>query len=359
MRPGFLLLALAVQYSDAAAAATPCTWTPTPTPPPSRWMSAAATAISPDAVAFCGGTRLKADGQFGLERNTCATFTTKTKVWHVLPNMTARSAPAAATLEGRLYVFGGVQKKQNASHSDPDPTIKLSVVESIDVSSTSGTWRRETDMPFGPRESPAAVSLPEGQGIVIAGGFNSGTTPQGVFEFQYFNDSYLFDGDHYTRLPDMPFSRSNFNLVATKDADATVYAFGGGETDPSYSTCARLKVAQVIRSEFTFASKWEACPALVDPRSWAAAGVINGAIVMTGGMDGRFSPTAETDVLRLSAGSTPNNWTDAGCDLPVAAGFLSGAVTGNGEEFVVVAGAAMANGAYVYSSAGGDTGTSG
>ena len=76
--------------------------------------------------------------------------------------------------------------------------------------------------------------------IVIVGGFNSGVV-NGVFEFEYFNSTFWFDGTTYKRLPDMPFKRSNMALVATDDI---VYAFGGGEMDPSYASCARLDLKQ-------------------------------------------------------------------------------------------------------------------
>ena len=98
-------------------------------------------------------------------------------------------------------------------------------------------------MPFGPREGQSAVTLPSGKGIVLAGGFDSHTDSRGVFHFSYFNTSYLFDGTTYTRLPDMPFKRSNMALVAAKYGDSDwVYAIGGGEDNPSYGTCARLRV---------------------------------------------------------------------------------------------------------------------
>ena len=286
-------------------------------------------------------------------RNQVTTYNPTTGNWATLPNMTARSAPACAYLSGRLYVFGGVARKANASHHDPDPTIKFALVESIAVSgdgqATEAAWRREPDMPFGPRESPSATTLlgGDGGGIVVAGGFDSGIV-NGTFDFEYFNTSYLFDGASYAALPDMPFKRSNMALVATKDK--RVYAFGGGETAPSYSTCASLSLAAALANSSTALrttrelkkGTWDACPPLADARSWAAAGIVGDDIVITGGMGGTFAPTAETDVLSLSQ---PQNWTDAGCDLPIVAGFLSGAVTVDTKTFVVVAG----NGeAYVY-----------
>ena len=269
-----------------------------------------------------------------------------TDVWRVLPNMTARSAPASATLNGRIYVFGGFQRKANASRSDPDPTIKLALVESIAVPDRGYKeelhWKREPDLP-GPRESPSAVSVGT-RGIVIAGGFDSGIS-NGVFEFEYFNSSYWFDGATYQRLPDMPFKRSNMDLVYEPVSDA-VYAFGGGETDPSYATCARLHVSKHTLGK----EDWSPCPTLVNARSWSAAGFVGdakaGDIVLAGGLDGRFSPTAEVDSLSIGA----RNWTDAGCDLPFAAGFLSGATTGDGSSFIVVTGASPVYGAYIYNS---------
>ena len=323
-----------------------CTWTRTPSQPKISWMSAAATTIGPNSVAFAGGTFIdRSTGRFGSASNQVTTYNIITDTWRTLPNMTARSAPASATLNGRIYVFGGIQRKANASHSDPDPTIKLALVESIAVSDHGREgelqWRREPDLP-GPRESPSAVSVGT-RGIVIAGGFDSGIV-NGVFKYEYFNSSYWFDGTTYQRLPDMPFKRSNMALVYEPVSDA-VFAFGGGETDPSYATCAYLSVSK----QSIGTKDWSPCPPLVNARSWSAAGFVGdakaGEIVLAGGVDGRFSPTAEVDTLRVGA----SNWTDAGCDLPSAAGFLSGATTGDGGSFVVVIGDSPVYGAYVYS----------
>ena len=328
-----------------------CQWSRTLSFPPSRWMSAAA-ASTGDAVAFCGGTFVdNTTGRQQGDRNQCASYSVGTGVWHVLPNMTARSSPAAAVADGRLYVFGGEQQKQNASHSDPDPTTKLALVESISISKDGhhleSNWRKEADMPFGPRESPRAVSVGQ-HGILIAGGFYS-TTSQGVFKFEYYNTTHLFKTGEYTRLPDMPFKRSNLELVYDASAD-TVWAFGGGENDPSYATCASLYLGG---PNGRVAKAWIAGPSLVNPRSWAAAGVLpsstggGGTLIITGGMDGRFSPTAETDILAISPSSS---WAAANCDLPVAAGFISGDVTATG-HFVVFAGSAYQGGGFVLTTA--------
>ena len=331
------------------ATATGCSWK-TVTPPASvgRWMSAAAAAVGDGAVAFVGGTNIDAAGRFAGARNQVCLFKPETGAWSLLPNMTARQAPAAAAHGGRLYVFGGVQHKPNASHGDPDPTLKLTLVESIGISGgTKGDagWRKEKDMPFGPREGQSAVALPSGKGIVLAGGFDSHTDTKGVYHFAYFNTSYYFDGVTYTRLPDMPFQRSNMALVAAQDGDADwVYAIGGGKDAPSYETCARLRVPSTAPEA---AVAWVSCGPLVNPRSWMAAAVVNERIVIAGGMGGEFSPTDEVDTLDIRGHGLAKNWTYAGCDLPVSAGFLSGAVASTG-EFVVVAGAAEENGAYIF-----------
>ena len=336
---------LGINITDAA-----CTWKAV-NKPPSEWMSAAAASVGEHAVAFAGGTSINPiTGRFGVERMQVTTYNPTTDAWHKLPNMSyARSAPAAAALNGRLFVFGGVQRKPNASHSDPDPTIKMSVVESIAISDNGRTtethWKRETDLP-GPRESPSAVAVGN-RGIVIAGGFNSGVV-NGVFEFEYFNSTFWFDGTTYKRLPDMPFKRSNMALVATDDI---VYAFGGGEMDPSYASCARLDLKEGTNLK---AAGWVPCATLINARSWAAAGIVGGGdeatIVLAGGMDGRFSPTNEVDMMVVGDGKNQSVvWTtDAECDLPVAAGFLSGATTGDGTSFIVAAGAARGNNAYLF-----------
>ena len=333
-----IVLLLKLQLTFAS-----CKWTPvTPNGITSfRFMSAASTSVG-NAIAWCGGTNLNiTNGKFLQERNQVTTYNPTSNTWTTLPNMTARSAPACAYLSGRLYVFGGVQKKINASHHDPDPTIKLSLVESIAVTSDGTTtetkWRKEMDLPFGPRESPSTTSLSNNEGIVFAGGFDSGET-KGSFNFQYYNTSYLFNGKTYTPLPDMPFKRSNFALVSKKNV---VYAFGGGETEPSYETCASLDMIAKTK-------RWIPCPLLINPRSWMAAGVVQNQIIIAGGMDGMFSPTSEVDVLKVVGSRSASNWTDSNCDLPSAAGFLSGAVT-DGGEFVVYIGTAEKNNAYIYS----------
>lgn len=328
---------LVLLLSLTAATSQSCTWTETTTPPPAIWMSAAASSLG-DAVAFCGGTFIEPDGKYGTTRNQVATYNPTTDHWVTFPNMTKRTAPAAGTFLDRLYVFGGSQHKPNASKHDPNPTINLALVESIgihpDGSATETTWTQEIDLPFGPRESPSAVSVP-GKGIVIGGGFDSGVV-NGVFVFAYYNDSYLFNGTAYQRLPDMPFKRSNMAYVATNSS--RVYALGGGATEPSYSTCAFLDLG---------AAAWSMCADLVDARSWAAAGVVGDEIVLAGGMDNEFAPTAEVDFLNVK--NTSALWTNSNgkCDLPTKAAFISGGVTANG-VFVVDAGYAPKNVAWLF-----------
>ena len=334
------LLLLTLLTSTAAA----CSWTRS-TPPPARWMSAASTTCG-DTVAFSGGESLSISTGATLgDRNKVTTFNPTTHTWHTwAPNMTGRVAPAAASLNSRLYVFGGTKKIPNASHS-AHPVKILDLVESISFSPhgmlIETSWKQEKPLPFGPRESPSAASLPNSAGIVIGAGFFSKTV-NGVLTFKYFNDSWFFDGSDYTRLPDMPFSRSNMPMVA---ANKGIYAFGGGFTEPSYSTCAYLQV----ESATSHASDWIKCPPLVTPTSWMSAGVLKDkhgedVVIAAGGMDGMFSPTSVVEALSGGSSSSAlgggggGNWSNLNCDLPFAAGFLSGAVVNN--SFVVVAGAA-------------------
>ena len=345
-----LALLLVVAFKPGAKG---CSWKNVESPSSvGRWISASATSVG-DAVAFAGGVFLDPiTGQFGNTRNQVATFKPSTSEWKLLPNMTARSSAAAGTTNGRLYVFGGIQKKPNASHSDPDPTIKLSLVESISISPESGqmekTWRKEKNMPFGHREGQASASLKSGRGIVLAGGFDSGWS-QGTFHFEYFNSTFLFDGTSYASMPDMPFKRSNMALVAASDGNGgdVIYAMGGGETDPSYASCALLH----LPANDVNAASWKSCGPMVNPRSWMAAGVVGGNIIIAGGMGGEFDATQEVDILSLGeSASKPGNWTYANCDLPTPAGFISGASTTTGKSvFVLAAGATPEYGAYVYS----------
>jgi hypothetical protein len=339
----FDLLSKLLVVSTTLFTASACSWSVVEPPQPSRFMSASSTEIG-KSVAWCGGTFLDPKtGNMIHGRNQVTTFNPSSKTWTTFPNMTARSKPACSYYDGRLYVFAGVQERPNASHSI-DPTIKLAVVESIAVNEegtpTETSWTLEKDLPFGPRESPSSTSLPSGEGIIFAGGFNSWTTKDGVFHFEYFNTTYLFDGAKYNKLPDMPFKRSNFNLLSTKEN--IVYAFGGGEDEPSYSTCAYLDMNTYKGNPDNV--KWVKCPAMINPRSWAAAGIVNSQIVLAGGMDGQFSPTSEVDVLNTK---TLSNWTMTNCNLPIGAAFLSGSVTSNG-EFLVYIGVGPSGNTYMY-----------
>lgn len=148
--------------------------------------------------------------------------------------------------------------------------------------------KKESRLPDGPLESPAVTSLKSGNGIVIAGGFNS-WTDSGEFQFAYYNTTWLFNGSTYKRLPDMPFKRSNMALVATQDdnGDDTIFAFGGGSTAPSYATCASLRIPSFFSHNYTDTrtqdDDWIPCSSeLTNPKSWMASGVINGSIILTG-----------------------------------------------------------------------------
>ena len=177
------------------------------------------------------------------------------------------------------------------------------------------------------RTSPSAVSLPDGSGCVIAGGFSS----ESIGNFSYGKDAWFFDGSTYRRLADMPFRRSNMGLVATSSG---VFAIGGSEVHPAYYNVSALEYkAGDASGAPQFAAAWSHIKPLNRARAYPmVSSIVNrttgeACLVAAGGMSlvPMFMPMASVEVYSPKVGRWTLHEQGSPGALPVPIGFGTGA----------------------------------
>jgi large repetitive protein len=194
---------------------------------------------------------------------------------HTLPNWhnrsslaVARSHPATAIYQGKIYVFGG-----------GGPAFKsLNSVEVYDPQDDQWSWR--TEMPS-LRSGAIAITIGD-QIYVIGGGFKK---PDGKFRFLPTVEIYDPRSDTWERGPDM---LEPHDYPASALLDGRIYIMGGHhpeateggpQTDPGFSFCERWRPGD---------AKWEEIAALPTPRFASSAVAYEGRILTVGGV--AFTP---------------------------------------------------------------------
>lgn len=292
------------------------TWTPV-ADMPSRRMDASMTSLRDGRVAIVGG-----GGSATGPTRSADLFDADANKWTALPDMMLpRDSPGSCVLDSdgakTLYAFGGT-----IAYPTPPSTL-MNVTGSVEALTLGGhaeakAWQHAASLPS-PRTSPSVASLSSGRACVVAAGFDASQSG-----FEYLQDAYLFDGSSYTKLPDLPFGRSNMAIVA---AAGGVFVIGGGALDPSYYNVSYLQLQPSV------ATAWKPMAPLQAARSWTMAAALRDPqsgetrLVAAGGMSLQpfFEPMSSVEVY-----STKNDsWTlfsdgDAGA-LPTPVGFGSGA----------------------------------
>lgn len=84
-----------------------------------------------------------------------------------------------------------------------------------------------------------AVALPDGTGILLAGGFTYPFT-----NTSYKSQSLIFDGKSWTPTKgSLPWARSNMGLVVAPKSGA-IFAVGGSATNPAYDGVAKYDASE-------------------------------------------------------------------------------------------------------------------
>jgi len=170
-----------------------------------------------------------------------------------LPAGTQRASSCVATLDGKLYLFGGARNGSVADSSVYDPA--------------TDSWQALPALPE-PREHCAAGAI-DGE-IIIAGG-----RAQGIGGFQ--PGTWAFDPVAQTYAPRAPLLTARGG-VAGSVLDGKLYIFGGegNAMDPS-------GVFPQVEAYDPVTDSWEALPDMLLPRHGLAAATFEGRIYLPGG----------------------------------------------------------------------------
>ena len=219
--------------------------------------------------------------------------------WTRVPDLAlARSHPAVAALDGRIYAIGG---------GGPG-FASLDSVEVFDP--TTGRWSASRPMPT--RRS-GAMAVPLGDRIaVIGGGFKK---PDGKFTFLRTVEFYEPAADRWSLGPDM-LQPHDYPACAVLDdwiyivgghhPDATE---GGPQTDPGFAFAERWRPGDAA---------WHETAPLPTPRFAAAALALHGRVAVAGGV--AFTPDGFCEYDRVELYDPRRNaWERAAWSLPWAA----------------------------------------
>jgi N-acetylneuraminic acid mutarotase len=198
------------------------TWS-TVAPMPTARIGVTAATGRDGRIYAIGGLRFNINTNSQEILNTVEAYNPFSNTWStVAPMPTPRSDPAAATgLDGRIYVFGGLDESFNISNT----------VEAY--SPFSNTWSTVAPMPTA-RWELAAAAGPYGRINVLGGDGSSGTLNT--------VETYNAFTNHWSSAPPMPTDR--YGLAAVATFDGGLYAIGGF----SGSSGTYLNTVEVLQS---------------------------------------------------------------------------------------------------------------
>ncbi len=228
--------------------------------------------------------------------------------WTRVPDLTiARSHPAVAALDGRIYAIGGGGPR----------FASLDSVEVFDPK--AGRWSAARPMPT--RRS-GAMAVPLGDRIaVIGGGFKK---PDGKFTFLRTVEFYEPAADRWSRGPDM---LQPHDYPACAALDGWIYIVGGHhpdateggpQTDPGFSFAERWRPGDAA---------WREAAPLPTPRFAASGLALHGRVAVAGGV--AFTPDGFCEYDRVELYDPVRNaWERAAWSLPWTAAAHGLAVLG-------------------------------
>ncbi len=236
--------------------------------------------------------------------------TSKPDQWSSLPLLeVARSHPSVASLNGKIYAFGG-----------GGPSFK-SLNSVICFDPKTNKWTNCKDMPT-LRSGTVAVTV-EDKIYVMGGGFRQ---EDGMFRFLTVVEIYHPDSDSWEKGPDllMPhdypavaFLNNSIYVIGGHHPDATT---GGPKTDPGFDFCERLDLQKGV---------WEEIAPLPTPRFALAAVTQNNKILAMGGVAFRPEGFDNFTTIEIFDPSTGTWSSDENFSLPWPAAGLGSAILGD------------------------------
>lgn len=277
------------------------TWT-AKTPMPAA-INAAASAVINGRLYVAGGAALNDPTQPG-PFNTLYSYDPATDTWTTLaPMPTPEDGAAAASINGQLYVVGGITQ---AVTNNPRNAI-LQVYDP-----TTNTWATKASMPTA-RAGAEAVAI-NGQ-LYVVGGTTDNTSSGYTGALEVYDPAT----DTWTSKAPMPTPRQVF---AANAVNGQLFAIGG---DPGGG------VAQTAVNEVYDPSTdtWTTAAPMPTARYEMASGVIGTTIFVVGGATGFGNGVQQTVNEAFSPGTTPAVTAVSPTSGPLAGGTIV-IITGSG-----------------------------
>lgn len=219
-------------------------------------------------------------------------------VWEeITPAPIARAEALTATIDGKLYVFGGFS-------GSAGPVARSDVYDPI-----TNEWTRLPDLPR--RLTHAGVAT-VGRDIYFAGGY-VGTGPG--FQQQFGTEEvwrFNVDTQEYTRMADLPAALASGGLVALGDK---LHYFGGNDHNRN-----DVNVHHVL--DLADPTAWTSAASLPSGRSHMGYVELGGHILAIGGQFGNDAALETTNLVHHWDPLSPGSWTPL-APLPAALSHVS------------------------------------
>ncbi|MED4954394.1 kelch repeat-containing protein [Paenibacillus macerans] len=254
--------------STSAFAASDYEWIQKSSLPSER--SGAAVATVNGKIYVFGGTSNGSEAVEGEKTNTTFEYDPQTNIWtEKQPMPTTRSAVTAAVYNEKIYVIGGYFD-QNGK------TVRSNAVEAYDTQ--TDTWEKIANLPTA-RSWASAVTV-DNKIFVVGGANNSGTITATVECYDLLNKTW-------SKKNNFPKATNALSLIVANDE---IFAFGG-IAEWSKPSSVMTGIYQYNKST----DQWVLKNDLIDPKNAAASVTVNGDIYILGGYNssGAVSKTVE------------------------------------------------------------------
>ncbi|MGB7159451.1 MAG: kelch repeat-containing protein [Tepidisphaeraceae bacterium] len=240
-------------------------------------------------------------------------------VWEqIAPAPIPRAEAMTATVDGKLYVFGGFS-------GSAGPVVRSDVYDPV-----TNTWTRIADLPK--RITHAGVAV-DGRNIYLAGGY-VGTGPG--FQQQFgTNEVWRFnvDAQQWTAMPALPADLASGGLVVL---GRELHYFGGNDA-------ARDDVGVHYVLSLDAPTTWASAAALPSGRSHLGYAALGGKIYAMGGQFGIDEDLETENLVHVWDPASPGAWA-ALATMPAKVSHISSSTFVHGDR-IIVAGGETANGA--------------
>ena len=243
----------------------------------------------------------------------------------------ANTEAQAATVGGKLYVFGGYDvEKRGAPCNCFTPTARAYVFDPA-----ANTWSAIADLPFpnGGGITHAGITT-DGADIFIGGGFysNAANTGQIIGTRQVWR--YNVASDTYTALPDLPVESGSGQL---QYLDGRLHYFGGMEGTGAQDEGGAAVADHYVLDYGAFAAggspTWASAAPFPNPRHHMGSVVLNGRIYAVGGQQGYYGAAVPQATVH-AYDPVVDAWTER-APLPLARANIGATIVHEGRIIVM------------------------